>query len=144
MAEAGGPKVSTIPPHRAFVDALAAGLIARHGNDPMALARGLVLLPNNRSCRALSDAFVRSAGDRGLLLPRMVPIGDLDLDEAAGIALDDLQDGAAIPAAIAACARRLMLARLVHRFGELDVRPLGDGEAGRLGSAERHVRKKWC
>src|SRR3546814_9099200 len=103
MAEAGGPKVSTIPPHRAFVDALAAGLIARHGNDPMALARGLVLLPNNRSCRALSDAFVRSAGDRGLLLPRMVPIGDLDLDEAAGIALDDLQDGAAIPAAIDAC-----------------------------------------
>src|SRR3546814_6756381 len=62
----------------------------------------------------------------------MVPIGDLDLDEAAGIALDDLQDGAAIPAAIDACARRLMLARLVQRFGELDGRPIGAAEAVRL------------
>src|SRR3546814_20201994 len=73
MAEGARPSVSTIPPHRAFVDALAAGLLARAGDDPMVLARELVLLPNNRSCRALSDAFVRRLGPRGLLLPRMAP-----------------------------------------------------------------------
>src|SRR3546814_4073762 len=56
----------------------------------MVLARELVLLPNNRSCRALSDAFVRRLGTRGLLLPRMAPIGGLDLDEAVGVAFDDL------------------------------------------------------
>ena len=42
----------TIPPHRAFADALANGLIKRFGGDPMGLARGLVLLPNNRAKRA--------------------------------------------------------------------------------------------
>ncbi len=132
MVEGRDPKVSTIPPHRAFVDALAAGLIARHGGDPMSLARGLVLLPNNRSCRALRDAFVRRAGDRGLLLPRLVPIGDLDLDEAAGTALDDLDGDTSIPAAIDGCARRLMLARLVQKFGDARAQPIGAAEAVRL------------
>lgn len=98
----------------------------------MVLARGLVLLPNNRSCRALSDAFVRRLGTRGLLLPRMAPIGGLDLDEAVGVAFDDLGHAAEIPAAIDGCARRLMLARLVQRFGDLEGRPMGAAEAVRL------------
>lgn len=132
MAEGGHPRVSTIPPHRAFADALAAGLLGRHGSDPMALARGLVLLPNNRSAKALSDAFVRRIGERGLLLPHMVPIGDLDLDESAGVALDALEDGVAIPVAIDGCARRLMLARLVQRFGDLEGHAMGAAEAVRL------------
>lgn len=132
MAEGLRPNVSTIPPHRAFVDALAAGIIARHGSDPMVLARGLVLLPNNRSCRALTDAFVRRAGDGGLLLPRLVAIGDIDLDEAAGVALDGIDDGMAIPAAVDAYARRMMLARLVLRFSSAQGQPVGAAEAVRL------------
>ena len=32
--------VYTIPSHRSFADALAAGLIARFGKDPLGLARG--------------------------------------------------------------------------------------------------------
>lgn len=54
----------TIPPHRAFADALAAGLIRRFGGDPMRLARGTVLLPNNRAKRAIQDAFVRASWRR--------------------------------------------------------------------------------
>jgi NDP-sugar pyrophosphorylase family protein len=34
------PKVFTIPPHRAFADALAAGLIAQHGRTSTGLAAG--------------------------------------------------------------------------------------------------------
>ncbi|HWU96134.1 MAG TPA: hypothetical protein VN029_11085, partial [Sphingomonas sp.] len=63
------PTLYTIPPHRAFADALANGLIQRFGADPMGLARGLVLLPNNRAKKAIQDAFVRASGG-GLLLPR--------------------------------------------------------------------------
>src|SRR3546814_3374442 len=43
------PTVFTIPAHRAFADALAAGLLAQHGGDRMALARGIILVPTNRS-----------------------------------------------------------------------------------------------
>ena len=56
-----GPSVFTIPAHRAFADALAAGLIRRFGKDRMAVARGIVLLPNNRARGAVSDAFVRAS-----------------------------------------------------------------------------------
>src|SRR3546814_17878628 len=98
MAEGARPSVSTIPPHRAFVDALAAGLLARAGDDPMVLARELVLLPHNRACRALSDAFVPRLGTPGLLLPRPAATRGPQPAEEARVAFDVLgPHGAATP-----------------------------------------------
>ena len=80
--------VFTIPSGVSFVDALAARLLTEAADDPLALARGTILLPNRRACRALQEAFLRQSGGRPLLLPRMMPIGDLDTDEltlASGI-----------------------------------------------------------
>jgi ATP-dependent helicase/nuclease subunit B len=115
------PTVFTIPPHRAFADALAAGLIARFGGSKTGLAQGLILVPNNRAARAITDAFVRRS-DGGLLLPRLVPIGDPELDERIGGALDPLGDEADIPPAIEPTERLFLLARLVqqHMPGEID------------------------
>ena len=112
MAERGKPQLYTIPAHRAFADALAAGLIRRFGGEPLGLARGLVLLPNNRAKRAMTDAFVR-ASEGGLLLPRLVAIGDPGLDEAAGAALDPADDPDPVPPAVPPLQRRMILARLV-------------------------------
>lgn len=114
------PNVFTIPPHRAFADALAAGLGARYGRDPLGLARGIVLVPNNRAARAIQDAFVRRAGG-GLLLPRLVPVGDPELDERIGGMLEPLGEGVApIPPAIAPARRLMLLARLVQRHRSCD------------------------
>lgn len=126
MAEGGAPAVFTIPPHRAFADALAAGVIARAGGDTLALARGVILLPTNRSIRAITDAFVRRA-EGGLLLPRLVAIGDPDLDERLG-ALFDPMEGDPVPPAIAPIERRMILARLI---GDADPR-IDAAEAIRL------------
>jgi len=109
------PSVYTIPPHRSFADALVAGLIAREGRDPMTLARGLILLPNNRAIRAIQDAFVRRS-EGGLLLPRLVAIGDPELDERLGALLDPL-DESPIPPAVEPLQRQLILARLVEQVG---------------------------
>ncbi len=131
MAEGRTATLFTIPAHRAFADALAAGLIRRFGDDKMRLARGLVLLPNNRAKRAMTDAFVR-ASDGGLLLPRLVAIGDPALDEAVGAALDPADDAGALPPAVSPLQRRMILARLVSeeraRIGE----PVDPAEAVRL------------
>src|SRR5205814_4703554 len=81
------PAVFTIPTHRSFADSLAAGLISKVGKDPLGLASGRILLPNNRAVRAVTEAFVRASGS-GLLLPRLIPIGDPELDERIGGALD--------------------------------------------------------
>ena len=80
------PALFTIPSHRAFSDSLAAGLIERHRDDPLALAKGRILLPNSRAVRSMTEAFVRLSGG-GLLLPRLVPIGDPELGERLGGAL---------------------------------------------------------
>ena len=107
------PAVFTIPPHRAFADALAAGLLARFGADQMVLAGGILLVPNNRAARAIQDAFVRRSGG-GLLLPRLVPVGDPELDERVGGLLEPLDGEAPVPPAIEPLERLLRLARLVQ------------------------------
>ena len=103
--------VYTIPSHRSFADALAAGLVARFGQEPLGLAQGRVLLPNNRAVRAVTEAFVRrSAG--GLLLPRLIPIGDPELDERIGGALERIDDTDPVPPAIDPTTRLLTLASI--------------------------------
>jgi ATP-dependent helicase/nuclease subunit B len=137
-SQRSAPSVYTIPAHRAFADALAAGVMAQYGRDTMALARGIILLPNNRAVRAVTSAFVRRSdkdGKAGLLLPRLVPIGDIDLDERLGSALDPIGAGVDIPPAIGAMERQMILARLVQQVRASVRQPVDAGEAMRLGQA---------
>src|SRR3954447_20662468 len=106
------PAVYTVPSHRSFADALVAGVLTRFGKDPLELARGRILLPNNRAVRAVTDAFVRASGG-GLLLPRLIPIGDPELDDRIGGALDRIDDGELVPPAIEPTERKLTLASIV-------------------------------
>ncbi len=129
MADTGRPRLYTIPAHRAFADALVAGLM--RGRDAAALARGMVLLPNNRAVRAVTDAFVRASGG-GLILPRLVALGDPDLGEAVGAALDAADAAEPPPPAVAPYARRMILARLVAEERALAGHPIPASEAVRL------------
>ncbi|HVF92718.1 MAG TPA: PD-(D/E)XK nuclease family protein [Sphingomonas sp.] len=121
----------TIPAHRGFADALVAGLMRRAGSEPLALARGLVLLPNNRAVRAVMEGFVRASGG-GLLLPRLVALGSPDLGEAVGAALEAADADAPPPPAVAALERRLILARLVGEERQRSGAPIDAAESVRL------------
>ncbi|MEO1220430.1 MAG: PD-(D/E)XK nuclease family protein [Pseudomonadota bacterium] len=116
MAEASGPNIYSIAAHRGFADALVAGLVPRYSDNEMGLARLTLLVPSSRAARTISEAFVRHSGkigSAGLLMPRMVTVGDLDLDEALGALLDPL--GAAdIPPATEPTKRWLELAKLIE------------------------------
>lgn len=114
---AGEPLVFSIPGHRSFADALATGLTRSFAGDPLALARGRVLLPNNRAVRSLTEAFVRVSGG-GLVLPRLIAIGDPDIGERIGGALDPIDVIDQVPLAIEAGERLLLLAGLLRREGE--------------------------
>src|SRR4051812_49717098 len=74
MSDPERVSVYTIPSHRSFADALAAGLIARFGKDPLGLARGRGLLPHKRAVRAVTARFVRG-GAAGLFFPPLWPVG---------------------------------------------------------------------
>ena len=67
-------KIFTIPAGTAFLDALEAGILDRHGGDPAALAAVQILLPTRRACRALGEAFLRVTDGAPVLLPAMTPI----------------------------------------------------------------------
>src|SRR6476620_190610 len=108
--------VYTIPSHRSFADALAAGLISRFGKEPLGLAQGRILLPNNRAVRTVTEAFVRASGS-GLLLPRLIPVGDPELDDRIGGALDPADPAEPAPPAIDPLARLLTLAAIVGAGG---------------------------
>ena len=113
MTEMSKPTIYSIPIHRAFADALAAGVIARFDDGALGLAHGLILLPSNRARSAVQAAFVR-AGGQGLLMPRLAVIGDADLDESVALALDAIDEDP-LPPAIDPLHRRLLLAELIER-----------------------------
>jgi ATP-dependent helicase/nuclease subunit B len=135
MTAAGRPTVYSIPVHRAFADALAAGLIARHGDGALGLAEGLVLLPSNRALSAVQAAFVRASGQgggQGLLMPRLAVIGDADLDESVALALDAIDEAEPVPPAIDALRRRLLLAELIERHTPPGEAPIAGAAAFQL------------
>lgn len=117
MADAArqAPRVYAIAAHRGFADALVAGLVPRYREEGFGLARLTLLVPSSRAARTFSEAFIRHAGEAGeggLLMPRMIAVGDLDLDEKLGAALDPL--GAAdIPPACDPVRRWLTMDRLI-------------------------------
>jgi ATP-dependent helicase/nuclease subunit B len=113
----GHPSVFAIPSHRSFADSLVAGLISRQGGGPLSLASGRILLPNNRAVRTVTEAFVRASG-RGLVLPRLIAIGDPELDDRVGGALDPADTAVPVAPAIEPLARELALASLVRGQGE--------------------------
>ncbi len=130
--------VFTLPPGCAFLDSLAAGILDRVGDDPLALSAVTVLLPTRRACRALRDTFLRLSNGRPMLLPRMRPLGDLDADELT-IAAGDVAEmapgaGADIPPAIGGLTRQMLLARLILQATGLSATtPQAVRLAGELG-----------
>lgn len=102
-------RVYRLPAGIAFADTLAKGLLARTADNPLALAEMMVLLPTRRACRTLRQSFLRQSAGKPLLLPRLVPLGDLDADELL------LTAGTALPPAISPRARQLLLASLIRQ-----------------------------
>lgn len=119
------PRVFNTPASAPFlkvlVDALLDGKIVEGfapRGDPLALATATVYLPTRRACRSLRDAFLEALGEAAIL-PRIVPIGDVDEDE---IAFANAATGASaetaleLPEALSSLDRRLLLAQLITKW----------------------------
>src|SRR5271166_1713252 len=118
------PRVFTIPPSAPFLPTLIKAMMAgklgfRPPDDPLALAAITLYLPTRRACRLARDTFLDALDVDAAILPRIVPIGDIDEDElvfaemaAGAIAADAL----ALPPALGGSERRLLLAQLVRTW----------------------------
>ncbi|MFS8035685.1 double-strand break repair protein AddB [Xanthobacter sp. AM11] len=114
------PRVFTIPSSAPFLPTLARALLDgvlvegfAPRSDPMALAGATVFLPTRRAGRLFAEALLEAAGGTALLLPRIVPLGDVDED---ALAFSEDAPVLAAPHAIAPVHRRLVLARLVAHW----------------------------
>lgn len=115
MAERLRADVRTVPIGTDLSTALAQYLVKEYRDDRLGLAKVLLLLPNNRAVSAMTSAFVREA-EQGLMLPRMVAIGDLALDEKLGPVLDPLGGNAIdIAPAVGDLEQLMLLTELVRR-----------------------------
>ena len=118
--------VFTIPASAPFlavlIDALRDGRLVPGfpaNSDPLELARATIYLPTRRACRLARDVFLDRLGTEAAILPRLVPLGDIDEDEIAfaEAATAELAEAAlAIPKAIDSLERRLLLAELILKW----------------------------
>ena len=98
-----------------LVDALLEGTLGpvASAGDPSGLARTTLYLPTRRAARAFNRLLAARFDGRPLLLPRIVPLGDVDEAEIALIASGADAVGHQMPPAIDPLRRRLELTRLV-------------------------------
>ena len=120
------PRVFTVPASASFlatlIDALRQGRLVPGfpaNDDPLELSRATIYLPTRRACRLARDVFLERLGIEAAILPRLVPLGDIDEDEIAfaEAATAELAEAAlAIPKAIDSLERRLLLAELILKW----------------------------
>src|SRR5262245_23021930 len=127
-------RVFTIPPSAPFLPTLIRAL--RDGRlvdglapGPLDFADVTIFLPTRRACRLARDAFLQALSVDAAVLPRIVPIGDIDEDELvfADVATGDVAaDALALPPALGGLERRFLLARLVLKWTEQIAPPAGE------------------
>ena len=104
----------------ALIEALRSGKLGfTVADDPLALASATLYLPTRRACRLMRDAFLQEFD--AAILPRIIPIGDIDEDEIAfaeAAAGDIAADALALPDALGGLERRLLLTQLVGAWAE--------------------------
>ncbi|RTM00365.1 double-strand break repair protein AddB [Ancylobacter aquaticus] len=117
-AQRRGPRLFSIPPSATFVAVLADALLdgvlvegfAPRG-DPLLLATATVFLPTRRAGRLLAEALRQRMGAGVTLLPRIVPVGDVDED-----ALAFAESYTDPPRQVPPTTRRLALASLIRAW----------------------------
>jgi ATP-dependent helicase/nuclease subunit B len=118
------PRVFTIPASAPFlptlIEALTSGKLGfPAARDPLALASATLFLPTRRACRLARDTFLQVLKDDAAILPRIVPIGDIDEDELAfaeAASGDIAADALALPQALDGLERRLLLTQLISKW----------------------------
>lgn len=119
-----GLNLFSIPAGAPFLDVLAQAMLAgRFGKahdpgDPAALSRVTLYLPTQRAARAFAATLAEQLGGKPLLLPRIVPLGDVDEAETAAIlaGTEVIAGDRRVP--IEPLRRRLILTTLIARWGK--------------------------
>ncbi len=150
------PRLYTVPPSAPFLPTLLHALLTGKlipgfaGDNPASLAAATLYLPTQRACRMAREAFLDALKTDAAVLPRIVPLGDIDEDDivfaqaATGVAARDALE---LPPALGGFERRTLLARLIlawtrqlERAGATDPPLIVNSPAAAFGLAEDLAR----
>ncbi len=118
------PRLFSIPPAAPFlstlVDALLSGNLIdgfKPDADPLALSGVTIYVPTRRAARALQAEFVARINNNALLLPKILPLGDIEEDQfifeqQADSALD-------LDPTISNLERQLLLTKMIDRWSSV-------------------------
>src|SRR5918993_1857308 len=120
------PHVFNIPASAPFLPTLITALLEGRlipgfptQGDPLALVDATLYLPTRRACRLARDVFLDVVKTNAAILPRIVPLGDIDEDELAfaDAASGDLAaEALELPEALGGLKRRMLLTHLVLQW----------------------------
>ena len=117
-------RVFTIPASAPFLPTLIGAL--KQGRllegfavaDPLALARATLFLPTQRAGQLARAAFLDGLGTDAAILPRIVPLGEIDEDELIFANAASGEAALEIPQELGGLERRMLLARLVMTWAD--------------------------
>jgi ATP-dependent helicase/nuclease subunit B len=122
----GSARVFTIPSSVPFlptlIRALADGELVPGfpgTGDPLALAQATLYLPTRRACRSAREIFLEVTQRDAAILPRLIPLGDVDEDEIAfahAAAGELAATSLSLPPALGELERLLLLSKLVSQW----------------------------
>jgi ATP-dependent helicase/nuclease subunit B len=131
-------RVFTIPASAPFLPTLIAALVEGRLvpgfealRDPLALASATLYLPTQRASRLARGLFLDALKSDAAILPRIVPLGDIDEDEIAfaeAAAGNLTAEALELPPALGGLERRLLLAQLVLKWASA-IAPSEKGDA---------------
>ncbi|CAK7192320.1 hypothetical protein COMNV_00513 [Commensalibacter sp. Nvir] len=107
-------KLITIPFNNPFLELVAQHWIQEIGLQNIASQKGLILVPNRRTAKTLVETFLKVMQGKSILLPKIVPVGDLD--EAAMVLSGQHQF--ALPPAIHPIRRTALLSVLIKQMNK--------------------------
>jgi ATP-dependent helicase/nuclease subunit B len=114
--------IFNIPADHPFFPNFIKGLFDRFGNDPQHFADMIIVLPTRRACRSLREHFYAFVENKSIILPKMMPLGDLTGPEILSFldqhdqsfSFEDFEAQIAMPS----LKRQLILTRLLLQASE--------------------------
>lgn len=123
-------KIFNVSSSNCFVEVLAQKLLDEYKDNLLELSKVLILLPNRRAQRTLSDAFVKLKGMIPTLLPQMRAIGDVSEDEILLGGIDVQDEFLSLPAVIDSNERTMLFMRLImSRYKEFGLEKVSLSQA---------------
>jgi ATP-dependent helicase/nuclease subunit B len=124
------PTIYTIPCDQDFLKILAKQLLEK--NTPYELAQYIIFLPTQRACKKLEEELLNLSTKKSVLLPRLVPLGQVEEDEIILSSLEGSKFGLDLPPVISNEKRQIILAKIIFEFYKNQNTPIATSKASQL------------